>query len=132
MIVADSDVLIDYLRGRGPGADRVEHELRSGTLATTAITAFELWAGARTNRQHKAVSRVLAALDVLSLGRSAAETAGEVRRTLETAGTGIGMADSLIAGICLAHRAILLTRNQRHFERVPGISLALVDESEAR
>jgi len=29
------------------------------------------------------------------------------------------MGDSLIAGIVLAHRGILLTRNRRHFERVP-------------
>lgn len=130
MIVADSDVLIDYLRGKGPGADRVERELRSGTFATTAVTAFELWAGARSQRQQRAVRRILAPLDVLPLGRSAAETAGEVRRTLDAAGLGIGMADSLIAGICLASRGILLTRNQRHFERVPGLSLATVDESE--
>jgi predicted nucleic acid-binding protein len=33
------------------------------------------------------------------------------------------MADSLIAGIVLAARGILLTRNRRHFERVPGLSL---------
>jgi predicted nucleic acid-binding protein len=34
------------------------------------------------------------------------------------------MADSLIAGIVLLHGAKLLTRNRRHFERVPSLSLA--------
>jgi predicted nucleic acid-binding protein len=29
----------------------------------------------------------------------------------------------MIAGTCLAHSAILLTRNRRHFERVPGLAL---------
>jgi predicted nucleic acid-binding protein len=33
------------------------------------------------------------------------------------------MADSLIAGIVVAHSGVLLTRNRRHFERVPGLSL---------
>jgi len=47
-----------------------------------------------------------------------------VRLKLEKAGIGIGMADSLIAGIALAQGATLLTRNPRHFERVDGLKLA--------
>jgi predicted nucleic acid-binding protein len=34
------------------------------------------------------------------------------------------MADSLIAGIVLVRGGRLLTRNQRHFERVAGLSFA--------
>lgn len=33
----------------------------------------------------------------------------------------IGQADILIASIALAHRAILVTRNLRHFRQVPGL-----------
>jgi predicted nucleic acid-binding protein len=46
-----------------------------------------------------------------------------VRRDLQKAGVPIGMADSLIAGIVLEHGGRLLTRNQRHFERVEGLPL---------
>lgn len=35
------------------------------------------------------------------------------------------MAHSLIAGIVRHRRGVLLTRNRRHFERVPGLHLAL-------
>jgi predicted nucleic acid-binding protein len=34
------------------------------------------------------------------------------------------MADSLIAGIVATNGGHLLTRNRRHFERVPGVTLA--------
>jgi predicted nucleic acid-binding protein len=44
---------------------------------------------------------------------------------------GIGMADSLIAGIVVAHHGVLLTRNRRHFERVPGLSLGRMGRAEA-
>ena len=44
MIVADSDVLIDSLRGKEPARSRVELELKTGQLATTAINALELLA----------------------------------------------------------------------------------------
>jgi predicted nucleic acid-binding protein len=39
-------------------------------------------------------------------------------------GIDIGMADSLIAGICLVRGATLLTRNRRHYDRIPGLMLA--------
>jgi predicted nucleic acid-binding protein len=34
------------------------------------------------------------------------------------------MADSLIAGIVISNGGTLLTRNRRHFERIPDIRLA--------
>jgi tRNA(fMet)-specific endonuclease VapC len=35
----------------------------------------------------------------------------------------IGRADLLIAGIALAHRATLVTRNLRHFRQIPGLAI---------
>ena len=39
-------------------------------------------------------------------------------------GSPIGMGDSLIAGIVLLHKGIFLTRNPKHFERVPGLFIS--------
>ena len=123
MKVADTDVLIDFLAGVEPVASRVAEEVGKG-LATTAVSRFELRAGARSARQEQAVTVLLEALAVLPLDSSSADRAVAVRRKLEKGGIGIGMADSLIAGIALAHGATLLTRNRRHFERVEGLKLA--------
>jgi tRNA(fMet)-specific endonuclease VapC len=35
----------------------------------------------------------------------------------------IGRADLLIASIALAHRATLVTRNVRHFQQIPGLTV---------
>ena len=123
MIVADTDVLIYFLAGVEPLASRVGDEIESG-LATTAVSRFELRAGVRSARQGRAVSGLLEALVTLPLDAVAADRAATLRLALEKAGVGIGMADSLIAGIALAHGADLLTRNRRHFERVEGLTLA--------
>jgi predicted nucleic acid-binding protein len=123
MMVADSDVLIDFLEGRGPAANRIALELDRGQLRTTVITRFELLAGAKTARQLKHVGELLAALPCLPLDEPAADAAAEIRRTLERDGVGIGMADSLIAGIVVTQHGVLVTRNRRHFERVPGLPL---------
>ncbi len=127
MIVADTDVLIDFLGGQGGGADAVACELEKGGLHTTAITRFELLSGARSKRQRAAVMKLLAAVPALSVDEDAADAASEVRRTLESRGEGIGMADSLIAGTVIRHRGSLLTRNRRHFSRVAGLQLAKIE-----
>lgn len=123
MIVADTDVLIDALRGRSPAAARIELELDTGGLAATAVSVFELRSGAKSAEAARAIETLLAAMTILPFDEGAAERGARARRELESAGTPIGMADYMIAGTCLAHSAILLTRNRRHFERVPGLVL---------
>jgi tRNA(fMet)-specific endonuclease VapC len=129
MMVADTDVLIDFLEGRSPAAERIALELDRGQLRTTVITRFELLAGAKTPRQLKLVGELLAALPSLPLDEPGADAAAEIRRLLERDGTGIGMADSLIAGIVVVHKGVLLTRNRRHFERVPGLPLGRMGQT---
>ncbi len=126
MIVADSDVLIDALRGREPAKGRIAQEIEKGALATTSVSVFELLSGARTAAAKKKVRRLLDAVSVLPLDERAGESAAEVRKKLEAKGSAIGMADYLIAGICLSRSAILLTRNKNHFERVPGLTLGVL------
>jgi len=123
LIVADSDVLIDALRGREPSLTRVTEGLDTGTLATTTVTVFELLSGVRSDREREPVQRLLAPLTILPFDESAAGAAATARRHLERQGAQIGMGDLLIAGICLSRSASLLTRNRAHFERVPGLSL---------
>jgi tRNA(fMet)-specific endonuclease VapC len=126
MMIADSDVLIDYLRGSSPWAGRIRLEIETGHLATTAINSFELLSGAKTSADRDKVSSLLDALAVLGVSQEASEKAAEARRQrqLEKEGQGIGMADYLIAGVCLANGGILLTRNLDHFERVPGLKIS--------
>lgn len=123
MTIADTDVLIDSLRGAQPATAQVRTELERGSLCTTVISRFELLSGARTPRQEATIRELLAAIVSLPVDEEAADRAAQVRRSLERFGEPIGMADSLIAGIALARGAALLTRNRRHFGRVPGLRL---------
>lgn len=129
MIVADTDVLIDFLRGDGPVADRISLEIERG-LSTTAVTAFELWAGATgSQRREIAVSVLLAAMKVLPLDPRSARVAADIRGDLQSQGRTMGMADALIAGICVEQGAILLTRNRRHFEGIERLALGSLPDS---
>lgn len=123
MMVADSDLLIDFLRGKDPGRARIKLEIATGRLATTAVNAFELLSGARSGAERDKVTTLLQGLTILPVAEGSAAYAAEARVHLEVQGQGIGMADYLIAGVCLDLGATLLTRNLDHFARVPGLKI---------
>ena len=124
MILADTDVLIDYLSGVQPATNQIIGYLESDRLKSTAITCFELLSGAAEGQRGDAVRALVKHLEILPLDRHAAERAASVRRELQRLGQAIGMGDSLIAGIALAYDLPLFTRNRKHFDRVPGLNLA--------
>jgi predicted nucleic acid-binding protein len=82
--------------------------------------------GARSPRETKIIGELLNSIRIVPLDVSAADRAAGIRRGLERKGVGIGMADSLIAGIMLQVQVggTLLARNLRHFQRVEGLDLA--------
>ena len=105
-------------------ADRIAIELTTRSFVTTVITESELRSGLRGSRQATAVDALLDAIDVYALDPPSARRASDVRRSLEAKGESIGMADSLIAGICLERDAMLLTRNKSHFSRVADLAIS--------
>jgi tRNA(fMet)-specific endonuclease VapC len=121
--VLDSDVLIDYLRGAGPGRDLVRSLIRGSGYRVTAVTAFELSLGSSYRENPRPVHALLAA-PVLTLTRRAGLRAGSLLGELRRAGVTIDVRDAMQAGICLETGGTLVTRNVSHFERVPGLSLS--------
>ncbi len=83
MIIADSDVLIDALRGREPFANRIAEAIRANTLATTAISVFELLSGAKSDHEMDKVVRLLAPLEIFTVDAEASTAAAETRRSLD-------------------------------------------------
>jgi len=82
MTIADTDVLIDYLAGKGE-AGAVEQLLRHGALRTTVISRFELLSGAKNAKQLARLVQLLEAVPSLGLDDAAADAASEIRRSLE-------------------------------------------------
>lgn len=125
--VLDSDVLIDFLRGAGPGCEVVRSLARGGGYRVTGVTAFELALGRAYRRDPRPVHTVLA-VPLLPLGREAGLRAGDLLAELRGAGRALDVRDAMQAGICLAAGATLVTRNAAHFNRVRG--LRVVDPAE--
>lgn len=121
--VVDSDVLIDYLRGAGPGRDLVRAMIQGPGYRVTAVTAFELALGRSYRKSPRPVHALLAA-PVLTLTRKAGLRGGALLGELRRSGEAIDIRDAMQAGICIEAGATLVTRNVSHFERIAGLRLS--------
>jgi len=126
LFMLDTDTVSYALRGIGDVAANVASRSRS-VLCLSAITVAELRYGA-DNRQsrkiHQAIDAFLTGVEVLPFDAAAATTFGKVATALSAAGTPIGQLDTLIASHALSVRAVLVSNNQKHHSRVPGLKLA--------
>jgi tRNA(fMet)-specific endonuclease VapC len=86
----------------------------------------ELWAGVYHSGgkiERLKVEKLLGTLEILQFDRRAAEASGRILGELGKAGRRIGDFDTQIAGHAIALHAHLVTKNPRHFSRVPGLKL---------
>lgn len=74
-------------------------------------------------RRRDIVLRTLAPFRSLPFDDAAAERYATLRHELELARQIIGPNDLLIAAICLANDAVLVTSNTAEFSRVPGLRI---------
>jgi predicted nucleic acid-binding protein len=127
MYLFDTDALSEVVK-RVPSAmflsrlARVPPELQF----TLAITVGEMVYGAHrsSRRDHllkQLQDRLWSNIQILPFDRPAAETYGELRATLEQAGTPLSEPDMRIASIAVARGLTVVTGNVRHFSRISGL-----------
>ena len=122
----DTNIVSDLVRNpQGRIAQRIS-EIGERAVCTSIIVAAELRHGAAkkgSERLAGQLERVLAGLDMLPFEEPADAVYGEVRTTLEAAGTPIGGNDLLIAAQALALGHAVVTDNEREFGRVPNLEV---------
>lgn len=127
MFLVDTDVCVDVLRGNRDVVESLAALESEGPLALSAVTVHELWEGAARARDPgaagAAIGRFLEAFDVLAYDDVTARVGGGLAAGLRARGRPIGDLDTMIAAAALHAGATLVTRNARHFQRIPGLSV---------
>lgn len=102
-------------------------ELRQADIVSCSVVRAKLIYGARKSAKVAEnlarYEQALAPFVCLPFDDAAADHYGFLRAQLESAGTPIGGNDLQIAAIALAERCVLVTRNRREFERIPGLAV---------
>ncbi len=123
----DTNIII-YAKNKNPDGvlEKLMHYSPSD-LCISVITMAELEYGAckssRPEKNRAALLEFLSEIQVVPFSLEAAREYGVIRSSLEKQGTLIGGNDMLIAAHAKSLNLILVTNNQREFERINGLKL---------
>lgn len=133
MALLDTTFLIDLMKEskatRIGSANRKLQELleQEESLRIAIFTVAELHVGiakgSQPERERQAIDDCLKLFETLPFEESTAQVFGALVGTLEKAGQTISDMDALIASVALEHGERLVTRNVRHFARIPGLQV---------
>ena len=128
MIIVDTTVWVDYLRGtRTPHADWLEAQLAKERLGLTDLILCEVLQGVTTDGQFDVVHEELLKLEVFETGtvELAVEAALNYRRLRAAGRTVRKTIDCLIATFCLVEGHTLLHNDRDYdpFENVLGLKV---------
>ena len=125
--ILDTNICIYIRRRRPPEILRRFGRLQVGEAAISVVTFGELIYGAAKSHQRETAMRQLeelvSLLPVLPLPVDAGRSYGALRAELETDGRVIGNNDLWIAAHAKAAKLILVTNNEREFQRVSGLEI---------
>jgi len=128
-LMLDTNICIYIIKQQPEAVLRRFLEYQVGDIGISSITLSELRYGvAKSKHREKnsnALDEFLIPLEILPFDEDAALAYGEIRSSLEIAGTPIGAMDLLIAAHAVSQGVTLITNNLRKFSRVSG--LAVVD-----
>ena len=114
LVLLDTTVLIDYLRGK-PAVERVDALLgRGDTPCTSPVNVEEIVRGLHVS-EAAAAERLFDGLHMVPIGRAEGHRAGEWRRQFAARGETLSQADCLVAAAAHTVDAVLATGNPRHF-----------------
>ena len=120
MIVIDTDIVIDHLRGHQPSISFFESILHTDDVFFSAITEAELVAGKACADENKKelLLHFLHRWIIIPVSHEIAVLAGDLAREYS-----LTLPDALIAATARIHKAELLTRNVKDFKDIPGLTV---------
>jgi len=126
-LLLDTNICIYIIKQQPVAVLKRFLEYQVGDIGISSITLSELRYGVAksTHREKnaKALDEFIIPLELASYDEAAAHAYGDIRATLEKAGTPIGSMDMLIAAHAVSLGIPLVTNNTREFARIPYLKI---------
>jgi predicted nucleic acid-binding protein len=117
-LLIDTDVLIDFLRGRTESRDFLEG--RTETILLSVVTLAELYAGVRPGAERIELDLLSHVVELVPVDGEIAMKAGLYRNAYRKSHQ-LGMADALIAATAESRLVPLVTLNRKHFPMLADV-----------
>ena len=127
MILLDTNVVVAFLNGNKSVLKRIQVEIDK--ISLSALVVAELDYGAKVSQKFieniEKLYRLVDIVQVVPFDIECAKAFGTIKSRFRTLGKPTGEVDALIAATALAHEAILVTTNKKHFENIEGLKLEI-------
>jgi predicted nucleic acid-binding protein len=110
--LVDTDVLVDFLRGREKAVNYLKKHLER--IVISAISVAELYAGVKGDEECKELDDFIELFPILPVTREIARMGGVYKRDFFKSHN-LGIADAIIAATADAYKTELKTLNIKHF-----------------
>jgi tRNA(fMet)-specific endonuclease VapC len=124
--VLDTNTLIYYFKGIGNIATQLL-ATPPNDIGIPTIVLYELEVGiaksVRPRKRKAQLQEFISLVNIIPISDAEAKCAAGIRVKLEKKGSLIGPYDILIAASAMANNNILVTHNQREFQRIRGLKL---------
>lgn len=111
-IIVDTDILIDFLRGKREAQDFLLSSIEDAIIYCPVITIAEISAGMKSHEREK-TTELIDSLNIVDVNREIAEKAGEYKRDEKR--QSLELDDCLIAATAFVKKATLATGNGKHY-----------------
>ena len=128
MKILDTDFLIAILK-KNPQVSELLIQLEDSKdrTTTTIFNAEELLYGALLTKSkkenHEITAEFISQFDILPYDILAMEETVKIKAYLKEKGERIGTTNERIAGIAIRNNASIVTRNTKHFSKIPHLKL---------
>lgn len=127
MILLDTNVVVAFLNGDKSVLKRIRVEIDKIALSTLVVA--ELDYGAKVSQKSEEnlekLYRLVDIVQVVPFDIECARIFGTIKSRLRSLGKPTGEVDALIAATAMAHEAILVTTNKKHFENIEGLKVEI-------
>ena len=117
--LVDTDILIDISKGNQKAVEFLE--TLEGDVSISIVTAMEVIAGARNEKEISKIEEFLNTYKKISINKTIADSAYDFLK--KHSRKGLTIADSLIAATAKINKLAIATRNVRHFLLVDGLEV---------
>ena len=126
-VMIDTDILSYYFKGYTIVISNFETYLRDfDSIEISIITYYEIMSGLLAKKAYKQIEvfeRFVSENIVIPLTEKSSKISAEIYSSLRETGKTIDDIDLLIAGVAIENDLTLITNNEKHFGRIPNLSV---------
>lgn len=121
-VLIDTDILIDAGRDIAEALQVLQKHEQQSTLSISVVTEMELMVGCRDKRELQTLGKFLQRFQVVKLDQQASDLAVDLLKRYRLS-HGLLIPDALITATALASGLPFLTKNQKDYRFITGLTL---------